>query len=55
MLYSKAVDWWSLGALAYEMLVGQPPFHAKNNNGIQQKILTAKVCAIDRYGHGVLM
>ena len=25
--FSKASDWWTLGILIYEMLVGIPPFH----------------------------
>jgi len=24
--HGKAVDWWTLGILIYEMIVGQPPF-----------------------------
>lgn len=37
--YTKAVDWWSLGVLIYEMLTGQPPFTAKNPIDQYQKIL----------------
>lgn len=28
--YSKAVDWWSFGAIIYEMLSGLPPFYTEN-------------------------
>jgi len=27
--HSKPVDWWSLGILIYEMLIGLPPFYNK--------------------------
>lgn len=44
ILYSKghnsAVDWWSLGNLIYEMLVGYPPFFDKNANTMFQWIVT---------------
>ena len=29
--YGKAIDWWGLGALIYEMLIGQPPYYSQNN------------------------
>ena len=28
--HSHPVDWWSLGALIYEMLAGRPPHFTKN-------------------------
>ncbi|KAJ0408385.1 hypothetical protein P43SY_003111 [Pythium insidiosum] len=41
--YDAAVDWWSLGALAFEMLVGEPPFRGRSDRDTPQKILTAKL------------
>ena len=32
--YGKGVDWWSLGALCYEMLSGKPPFTAKTQKDL---------------------
>jgi len=37
--YNKAVDWWALGVLIYEMLVGNPPFFDDNPMNIYQKII----------------
>jgi RAC serine/threonine-protein kinase/serum/glucocorticoid-regulated kinase 2 len=28
--HGRAVDWWCLGALIYELVNGIPPFYAKN-------------------------
>ena len=41
--HNRAVDWWSLGILVYEMLVGQPPFTDPSLMGLYQKILTGKI------------
>lgn len=37
--YGKAVDWWSLGILFYEMTTGLPPFYSENTNLMYKKIL----------------
>lgn len=37
--YGKAVDWWSLGILLFEMLAGYPPFYDCKPDGIYEKIL----------------
>lgn len=41
--YGKAVDWWSMGALIYEMTSGYPPFKAKTTKELNRKILSEKV------------
>lgn len=41
--HGKGVDWWTLGILMYEMLVGQPPFVDDDPMGIYQQILAGKV------------
>lgn len=38
--HGKAVDWWALGTLLYEMLCGLPPFYDTNVQKMYQKILT---------------
>ena len=41
--YGSAVDWWSLGALGFDLLTGAPPFSGNNHSKIQEKILKSKL------------
>ena len=37
--YGKEIDWWSLGVIFYEMLIGYAPFCSKHTNEVCFKVL----------------
>ncbi|PHH90804.1 hypothetical protein CDD83_2603 [Cordyceps sp. RAO-2017] len=41
--YGKAVDWWSFGALGYDLMTGNPPFRGANHAKVQDKIVRQKL------------
>ena len=42
--YGKEVDWWSLGVIMYECLVGYPPFYAEDSLATCRKVLVTPFC-----------
>ncbi|CDW72093.1 protein kinase domain protein [Stylonychia lemnae] len=41
--YSFPVDWWALGTITFEMLVGTPPFYEESQSMMFKKILKQKL------------
>jgi len=40
--YGKAVDWYAIGILIYEMLIGSPPFYNENHRVLYENIVHKK-------------
>ena len=41
--HGKAVDWWSLACLIFEMLTGLPPFYTRDRERLFNSILQVDV------------
>lgn len=41
--YGKACDWWSFGALGFDLLTGSPPFKGNNKAKVQERIVKQKL------------
>jgi serine/threonine protein kinase len=46
--HDLSVDWWALGILIYEMLIGVTPFYNKERRLLLMKIRTSKVVFPDK-------
>ena len=46
--HDKTVDWWAVGILIYEMLVGVTPFFNRNRQVLMSKIKHSKIVFPDR-------
>ena len=50
--HDHALDWWAVGVLLYEMIVGLQPFYHKNRNRMFKKIKETEVVFPTRRGEG---
>ena len=52
IVYDKTVDWWALGILCYELIVGIPPFYHHKQNRMFSLIKRKQVPFPDENTHG---
>ena len=43
MPYNKSVDFWALGVLLFEMLIGRPPFDGADDDELFDNIISKEV------------
>ena len=46
--HDKSVDWWALGIIMYELLMGMTPFYSTDRDVVFKKIKHAPVFFPDR-------
>ena len=51
--HDKSVDWWAIGILIYEMLIGVTPFFNKNRKVLMSKIKHSRVVFPDRRTYNI--
>jgi serum/glucocorticoid-regulated kinase 2 len=51
--HDHTVDWWALGVLLYEMVIGLPPFYDKNQNKMFSNIEQGPIRWPNEHKHGV--
>lgn len=51
--HDKTLDWWALGILIYEMIIGIPPFYNPNKNQMYYLIQNAPIRWPETAKHGI--
>ena len=44
--YGRAVDWWGVGVVLYEMMCGRLPFYSRDRKVLFELILMVRTCTI---------
>ncbi len=51
--HDLTVDWWAVGVLLYEMLIGVTPFFNRNRNVLMSKIKHSRIVFPDRRTYAI--